>query len=373
VVHQALWNADESRILTSSWDGTARVWDAETGQGLLTLSAEINQAIWSRDERRILTAGSDGLVRVWDAKTGKELLALSGHSGPVWQAVWNADESRILSAGDDGTVRIWDALASPSTGALTGEALLTLAGHTDRVRQARWSRDESLILTSGDDGTARVWYSRVEELRRAACERAPRNLALGEWQRYFDTPYRTTCETLPPHATLIEDKIRQAEQLSRSGAARAAGEAYRQALTWVREVDTPALDDTLCGSGGLYGAAELVMPACERAIELLPHFSGYHRDRGMARAATGDLDGAAEDFEAWLVLMGGQAACEEDAGCLESLATWEGWIAELRAGRNPFSGKRGEDEGVTRKTRNTEKEFLRLWTPPRLGGGEQLV
>jgi len=52
--------------LTASEDGTARVWDAETGDNLLTLSgheAGVNQALWNEDASRILTASYDGIAR----------------------------------------------------------------------------------------------------------------------------------------------------------------------------------------------------------------------------------------------------------------------------------------------------------------------
>jgi WD40 repeat protein len=151
-VNQAVWNADESRVLTASNNGTARVWDAETGEELLTLSGDtywgVNQTLWNADESRILTASNDGTARVWDAEVGTELLTLSGHTNWVNQAVWNADGTRILTASWDDTARVWDAE--------TGEELLTLS-HTDHVNQAVWNADESRILTASRDGTARVW------------------------------------------------------------------------------------------------------------------------------------------------------------------------------------------------------------------------
>jgi WD40 repeat protein len=73
-----VWNGDESRILTASSDGTARVWDAETGDEIFTLSGHtdaVNQAAWSGDDGRILTASSDGPVRQWYARMGDLLEA----------------------------------------------------------------------------------------------------------------------------------------------------------------------------------------------------------------------------------------------------------------------------------------------------------
>ena len=62
-------------------------------------------AIWNADETRILTWSGGGLY-VWDATTGENLLALRS-GGSVSGAVWNADETEILAWDSDGMVRVW--------------------------------------------------------------------------------------------------------------------------------------------------------------------------------------------------------------------------------------------------------------------------
>ncbi|MFW6136356.1 MAG: WD40 repeat domain-containing protein, partial [Chloroflexota bacterium] len=76
---------------------------------LLGHGAEVYCAKWDPDGRRILSAGADGTARVWDAASGQERLVLRGHSGAVIGAVWDADGARIATAGADGTLRVWDA------------------------------------------------------------------------------------------------------------------------------------------------------------------------------------------------------------------------------------------------------------------------
>jgi len=202
-VNQAMWNSDESRILTTSWDNTARVWDARTGEELVTLLVHTSwavRAVWNGDGSRILTVGCarkhtrgpclEGTARVWDAETGEELVTLLGHTDDVNQAVWNSDETRILTASRDGTARVWDAR--------TGEELITLLGHTSRVVQAVWNADESRILTASADGTVRLWYTRMQDLLKVACQRASRNMTPEEWQRFMkhEPDYRPTCPNL---------------------------------------------------------------------------------------------------------------------------------------------------------------------------------
>lgn len=157
-VTQAEWNEDESLILTRSDDGTAKVWDAASGELRHTLShlGWIKQAEWNEDESLILTRSSDGNVKVWDAGSG-ELRHTLSHDDSVWQAEWNGIGSLILTQGGGWTAKVWDVGS--------GELRHTLF-HDGLVTHAEWNEDESLILTSSnDDGTAKVWDASSGELR----------------------------------------------------------------------------------------------------------------------------------------------------------------------------------------------------------------
>ncbi|MDP6599317.1 MAG: hypothetical protein QGI86_26165 [Candidatus Poribacteria bacterium] len=54
--------------MTGSIDHTAKVWNADTGQELLTLKghdSSVNSVAYSPDGKRIATAGGDGIVQVY--------------------------------------------------------------------------------------------------------------------------------------------------------------------------------------------------------------------------------------------------------------------------------------------------------------------
>jgi hypothetical protein len=88
--------------------------------------------------------------------------------------------------------------------------------------------------------------------------------------------------------------------------------------------------NALCWFGSLYGAAGRVLDACEAAVAAAPEDGGIRDSRGLARALTGDVAGAIADFEfavAWARETGNEEAFIDSR---------EGWIAELRAGRDPF-------------------------------------
>ena len=57
----------------------------------------------------MLTASGDSTARIWDAESGQELVTLSGHTGDVYSAVYSPDGALVLTASGDNTARIWDA------------------------------------------------------------------------------------------------------------------------------------------------------------------------------------------------------------------------------------------------------------------------
>src|SRR4029453_10990225 len=65
-------------------------------------------AAWSPDGRRIVTASFDHTARIWDA-AGVQLAVLSGHGEGVWSAAWSPDGRRIVTTSVDQSARIWDA------------------------------------------------------------------------------------------------------------------------------------------------------------------------------------------------------------------------------------------------------------------------
>ncbi len=105
-------------------------------------------------------------------------------------------------------------------------------------------------------------------------------------------------------------------------------DAYEQAQVLEPRITVPAGHwRRLCWSGSLWGHAAEVMAACEQAVALAPDYGGMRGSRGLARALTGDVAGAIDDFEAFVAWTRNDRA----------RAQRQDWIVALRAGQNPFT------------------------------------
>jgi WD40 repeat protein len=90
-----------------------KIWDAETGQELLTLrghSDDVKSVSFSQDGKQIVSGSRDDTVIVWNAETGQEMLTLRGHSDDVMSVSFSPNGQRIVSGSRDGTVKVWDAI-----------------------------------------------------------------------------------------------------------------------------------------------------------------------------------------------------------------------------------------------------------------------
>ncbi|MBD2604016.1 AAA-like domain-containing protein [Scytonema hofmannii FACHB-248] len=148
-VNSVSFSADGKRIVTASYDKTAKVWDI-SGKLITTLTGHqyaVNSASFSADGKRIVTASYDKTAKVWDI-SGKLIATLTGHQYAVNSASFSADGKRIVTASSDKTAKVWD---------ISGKLLATLTGHQAEVNRASFSPDGKRIVTASDDKTAKVW------------------------------------------------------------------------------------------------------------------------------------------------------------------------------------------------------------------------
>lgn len=165
-VNTAVFSPDGKKIVTASYDHTAKIWDASSGLLLGNLdkhTAIVNMAQFSpacpsdpAGGKYIVTASADSTARIWDSNTGALLRNLAGHHDKVLWAEFSPDGKKIVTASDDHTAIIWDVL--------TGDPLQVLRGHRYTVYAAHFSPScandptgGKKIITCSRDSKAIIW------------------------------------------------------------------------------------------------------------------------------------------------------------------------------------------------------------------------
>jgi WD40 repeat protein len=143
---------DSRRILSGASDGTARVWDLETGRQLAchrTPARGILGVAISLDGRWGLFACDDRNVWLWDLLRGSEPRCLAGHVGAVYSAAFSPDGRRAVTGGKDGSVRIWHVSS--------GREILRIDEDSRPVTGAQFTPDGLFVATCSEGGAVRIW------------------------------------------------------------------------------------------------------------------------------------------------------------------------------------------------------------------------
>jgi conflict system STAND superfamily ATPase/WD40 domain-containing protein len=149
-------------------------------------------ARFSPDGTRVLTASWDRTAKLWEGSTGRLLASLEGHTGKVWSAQFSPDGTRVLTTSEDQTAKLWEGAS--------GRLLASLEDHTSWVTSAQFSPDGTRVLTTSGDKTVKLWDVHLETRSPAEIAALVRCRAL--WRldegRLVPTPPDTTA--CPPRS-----------------------------------------------------------------------------------------------------------------------------------------------------------------------------
>lgn len=183
-------NPECTRLVSSSKDSTARIWDARTGRCLLSLSGHTMSMTcvkWG-GEGLIYTASQDRSIKVFEAASGKLCRTLAGHGHWVnslalntdyvlrtgaydhtgveygtkeeaqkaalcrYQAIITMAGSELLVSGsDDFTLHLWDPTKNK-------HPLTRMTGHQNLVNLVSYSPDGRLIASASFDKSIKLWH-----------------------------------------------------------------------------------------------------------------------------------------------------------------------------------------------------------------------
>ena len=190
--------SDGKRVLSSSEDGSARLWDIESGKMIRSFTTEGGGDVWGvaiREGDQEFLAGCNGNrvtryeiatgkvlttykhgntvfrvalhpngnwfaagdygngLKLWDIEKGTLVRDFEGHKDGVYTLIFNADGSRLVSGDGDGEVKLWETE--------TGECLKTITKQEKFKKAYTFSRspDGKSFAMISDDEKVRVLES----------------------------------------------------------------------------------------------------------------------------------------------------------------------------------------------------------------------
>ena len=141
------------RILSSSNDGTVRLWQCETGDYLGTIldqEASVDSMLMISEDW-LATGNSDGTISIWNIKLCQQLIEkYSGHKGSI-TSLSMLNNKYLLSTSLDCTAMLWELVSGKCSKKYQ---------HNQAIHSALITPDRSpyqCFITGGADGTIYYW------------------------------------------------------------------------------------------------------------------------------------------------------------------------------------------------------------------------
>lgn len=151
IVRNLKFLPNKVNLISSSDDGTVRLWDVAAGSEVLCFSDSQDYvralSVCQSSSSLFLSGSYDGFVRLYDAQK-KELILSLNHGTPV-EAVVLASDGRIAISAGSNVVKIWDLIAG-------GQLLQTLIPHQKTISSIWSSCDGRFLLTGSLDHHVKV-------------------------------------------------------------------------------------------------------------------------------------------------------------------------------------------------------------------------
>ncbi|KAJ2376062.1 peroxisomal targeting signal 2 receptor, partial [Coemansia sp. RSA 2603] len=148
----------ENQLATASGDGSIKLWDITLKQHPITQWKEHKREVMSiewnyKAKTTFLSSSWDGTVKLWSPNSPKSLRTFAEHTGCVYTSSWSPKHAdQFASCGEDKTVKLW------STNEPNGRSIASFGGHVDQVVSLDWNKySPELFVTSSTDRTIKVW------------------------------------------------------------------------------------------------------------------------------------------------------------------------------------------------------------------------
>jgi hypothetical protein len=346
------------------------VWRTQDWTIIATLNhgGGVRDIAFTDDGVHVATAGEEGTVRVWSVPEGVEVwrrrhsgsvndvsfsrggtyIASAGSDKVAWVGRWQADyltRAACSSLGRNLTADEWNQYIGAERFQETCPGLpagSTTSTTPNRVPSAiaRFSNVLQTFMENESDGDVARSMQVLIAQGRAAAARGEYYRAVREFDelialnlRLPKRPLGVLDPEVDARRFAVEFMLEDVSKLLERGRVREALEAVGTFQTDHQYLEVPVtLRNSICWQGALAGLSSVILDSCDEAVERADNnMKAYYQDsRGLARALTGNRDGAISDFRDFITWS------KRNKVPPDTVAQRERWIRDLESGRNPF-------------------------------------
>ncbi|WWC88043.1 uncharacterized protein L201_002946 [Kwoniella dendrophila CBS 6074] len=146
------WGPMGVYFATASRDRTARLWSSDRVTPLRMYTghlSDVNCVKFHPNSLYLATGSNDASCRLWDVQRGACVRLFMGHTDSVTTMAISPDGKLLASAGLDSSIWLWDLGSS--------RPIKKMYGHRSSVQSLSFSADSSVIVSGGLDSTVRCW------------------------------------------------------------------------------------------------------------------------------------------------------------------------------------------------------------------------